>query len=44
MNVMIFLMWQLQHGRDDKVIRFGDRLQEIVLNPELLDQITTGKA
>ena len=43
MNVMTFLTWQLQHGRDDKVIEFGDRLQEIVLDPKLLDQITSGR-
>ena len=36
-NVIMFLMWQLRHGKNDAVIRFGDRLQEFVLKPEGLD-------
>lgn len=32
-NVMLFLLWQLRHGKNDSVIQFGDRLQEFVLNP-----------
>lgn len=32
-NVMLFLLWQLRHGKNDSVIEFGDRLQEFVLNP-----------